>query len=235
MPIISNPIAVLAVLILIVVSVLWFTRRFEKNPVIKHLPAPLWCYFLPMIASSAGLIPHDLSIYPVMSRNLLPACLILLLAGAHLHGIFKLGPAALFSMLAGMAAIILGGPLLYLIYKPWLPVDSWMGLGALSASWTGGSANMIAVKEAIGVPENIFSVMVIVDSIVCYLWMAIVLQISSFQKEFDAWNRSRMEWLEDVESPLVRGAHCEAVGGVSATAKHTPHCVSAPLFRGDLS
>ncbi|MBI4971467.1 MAG: DUF819 family protein [Candidatus Omnitrophica bacterium] len=199
-PDLSSSILIIVFFVLIVALVFRFTRYFQNNPIIKHLPAPLWCYFLPMIASWVGLIPHTHVIYPAMSKHLLPACLILLLAGAHLRGIWQLGPAALCSMLAGTLAIILGGPLLYLLFKPWLPPDSWMGLGALSASWTGGSANMIAVKEAIHVPESIFSVMVIVDSIVCYVWMGIVMQISSFQEEYDRWNRSRLEWLDDVQT-----------------------------------
>ena len=203
MPSFPNELFTLAFLILTVAFVLWFTKRFRENPVVKHLPAPLLCYFLPMIASSAGIIPNDLSLYPALSRHLLPVCLILLLAGAHLSKIWQLGPAALISMAAGTFAIILGGPLLFILYKPWLPDNSWMGLGALSASWTGGSANMIAVKESVGTPESLFSVMVIVDSIVCYLWMGIVMQISSFQQEYDRWNRSRMEWLDEIEAPDV--------------------------------
>jgi len=150
--------------------------------------------------------------------------------------VLQLGPVALFSMLAGTSAIIVGGPILFFFFKPWLPQDSWMGLGALSASWTGGSANMIAVKEAIGVPETLFSVMVIVDSIVCYVWMGIVIELSSFQQSYDRWNRSRMEWLEEV--PQKRSEYPEGIAtfhktGIAVTLPHiTFFQILLPVFLG---
>ncbi len=191
----ANDFLVFIFLAVLVAVILWFSKKFEKNPVFKYFPAPLWCYFLPMIASWAGLISREAAVYPAISKHLLPACLIMLLMSAHLKKAWKLGPAALASMAVGSAVIILGGPLLFLIFRPWLPEDAWMGLGSLSASWTGGSANMIAVKEAIGVPEPIFSVMVIVDSIVAYVWMAFVMELAPWQERFDQWNHAKMGML----------------------------------------
>ncbi len=195
-PVISNPILILAFLSLIVLCVNTFVSRYRENPIIKHLPAPLWCYFLPMIASAAGLIPKSHEIYSLISTHFLPACLILLLASAHLSKVTQLGKAALIAMAAASMGIILGGPLLFLLFKPFLPENAWMGLGTLSGSWTGGSINMIAVKESIGTPESMFSVMVIVDSIMAYVWMGLIIAFSSFQHGFDRWNQSNLKWLD---------------------------------------
>lgn len=151
-----------------------------------------------MFASAFHLIPREHVIYPILSKHLLPPCLVLLLLGVDLSRILKLGPVALTSMAVGTFAILSGGPLLLYLFKPWLPADAWLGLSALAASWTGGSANMIAVKEAIGTPDALFSVMVIVDSIVTYFWMGILIELSSFQKDFDQWNGARVEWLEEL-------------------------------------
>ncbi|MBI4397694.1 MAG: DUF819 family protein [Candidatus Omnitrophica bacterium] len=189
---------ILLFFIFLVGFILFVHRKFRRHPVFKYLPVPLWCYFLPMFASGMGIIPRENAVYPAISTHLLPACLILLLAGAHLKNVWKLGPAALISMAAGSQAIFTGGPLLLFFFKPYLPENAWMGLGALAASWTGGSANMLAVKEAIGVPESLFSILVIVDSVMAYAWMACVMEMSSWQESFDRWNRADKKWLYSV-------------------------------------
>jgi len=175
------------------------SKRWGHLGVLRYLPAPLWCYFLPMIASWLGVIPQSHFIYSLMAKHLLPVCLILLLLKIQIPIIFKLGPRALITMLTASVAIMLGGPLLLSLAKGFFPDDAWMGLGTLAGSWTGGSINMIAVQQAVNTPDTLFSVMIIVDSIVTYTWMGFLIFVSKFQSQFDQWNRSKMEWLEIAE------------------------------------
>lgn len=55
---------------------------------------------------------------------------------------------------------------------------------------------MIAVKEALGTPDSIFLPMVVVDTIVPYVWMAILVGVSSFQMFYDRWNQSENKILQ---------------------------------------
>jgi hypothetical protein len=57
---------------------------------------------------------------------------------------------------------------------------------------------MIAVKEALNVPDAVFLPMVIVDTIVPYVWMGILVALASRQKIFDAWNHSDRRILDDL-------------------------------------
>ncbi|HQP92086.1 MAG TPA: DUF819 family protein, partial [Candidatus Omnitrophota bacterium] len=65
---------------------------------------------------------------------------------------------------------------------------------------------MIAVKEAIGTPENVFLPMVIVDTIVPYVWMGVLIALAGFQPVFDKWNRADRKIIDELAAKHI-GAH----------------------------
>jgi uncharacterized membrane protein len=184
---------IILVLILIEAAILFLSTHRYTQAVFKYLPAMFWIYFVPMLANTAGVVPKESesAVYGIIIRYGLPGSLVLLLVSADIKAILKLGRVALVVMLAGSLGIILGGPAVFLAAKPWLPSpDFWMGFGALSGSWIGGSANMIALKEAIGTPQEIFSPMVVVDTICPYSWMFLLIIMARYQGAIDRWNRA---------------------------------------------
>ena len=140
-----------------------------------------------MLAGTFGLIPHSHPLYAFVSRQFLPVCLLLLLIGTDLPALARMGAPATLMMLAGMAGTVLGGLVSYRLYRPWLPPEAWGGIGALTATWTGGSANMIAVKEALDLPAGLVGPLIIVDAAVAYSWMALLIWSSSQQDRWDTW------------------------------------------------
>ena len=151
----------------------------------RILPSLFWIYFLPTVASAAGLIPHHHPIYNAAIDHLLPASLALLFLSANVPAIARLGPLALGTMMVSSAGVFLGGPAVMLLFGSVLPPGSWSGIGALSASWMGGSINMVAVKASIGTPDAIFAQVVVVDVIVAYSWMALLMALAPRQRWLD--------------------------------------------------
>ena len=193
---IQNSTGILFVLTLIMAGIVFFsedprTRRFFKFP-----PPLFWIYFLPMIVSGVGILPQQHTIYPKITNTVLPAGLILLLITTDIKSILKLGRPALLMMFTWSAGIMVGAPLVVMLFKPWLPADAWSGFGALSASWIGGSANMIAVKEAIHTPDAVFFPMIVVDTVVAYSWMGLLILLEGFQKTYDQRNHSDLRVVE---------------------------------------
>ena len=156
-----------------------------RNP-LKLLPTPFWCYVLPMLASSVGWIPRESLFYSFASQQILPICLFLLLIGTDLRSLIRMGPLALRIMLAGSVGTFLGGWIAFHLYQRWLPPGSWGAVGALTASWIGGSANLLAVKEAVGVPDSLIGSVILVDMVVAYSWMALLIAAAAWEP---AWNR----------------------------------------------
>jgi uncharacterized membrane protein len=137
-------------------------------------------------------------LYVGLTKYLLPPALFLLLLNVDFKAISRLGPTALVMFFAGSFGIMLGMVVSFVIFKPLIGPQFWGGFGALSASWTGGSANMIAVKEALNTPDAVFLPMVIVDTIVPYVWMGILVALAPQQKSFDSWNHSDRRILDDL-------------------------------------
>ena len=212
----DNPIYILAVLMLIEGGILYFSQRPSAAKFFRYLPSMFWIYFLPMMANTVGIIPKESEVYGNITKLCLPASLVLLLLSVDIRAILRLGRTALAMMGAGVLGIMVGGPVVVLIYKHWLPPDAWKAIGALSASWIGGSANMIAVKEATNTPDSVFLPAVIVDTIIPYAWMGILIALSAVQGRFDRWNKSDMALIETLQ---VRTTVASAVGGGRSIGK----------------
>lgn len=208
---ISHPVAIVLVLLAIEAFVLALSRHRRTSRYFDLLPAVFWIYFLPMLAATFGLISAASPVYGLITTWLLPASLVLLLLPVDLKAILKLGPTALAMFFIGAAGIIAGAVLSFALFKPLIGAEFWSGFGALSASWTGGSANMIAVKEALAVPDRVFAPMVIVDTVVPYLWMGFMIAMVGLQPAFDRWNRSDRSILDRFGEQAVQ--HLAASGG----------------------
>jgi uncharacterized membrane protein len=197
---VNNPVYIVVVLLVIEAVILMLADRPIGKKLFRFLPSMFWIYFLPMLAATVGILPESSRFYTPISRWVLPAALILLMLSADIGGILRLGPKALGMMAAGVAGIAVGAPVVTLLYRAWLPEEAWKGIGALSASWIGGSANMIAVREAIGTPKTVFGSIVIVDTIIPYVWMGLLITLSVYQAAFDRWNKSDIKLLDKLST-----------------------------------
>jgi len=202
--VIKNPFLLICFLLLIEFAILYISNQARFKKYFQFLPSIFWIYFLPMLASTFGMIDAKSPIYQKITTHLLPASLVLLLLSVDIKSIFKLGKEAIFMFFIGSAGIVLGTPLVFFLFKNWIGNDFWAGFGAISASWTGGSANMIAVKEALGVKDAVFLPMVIVDTIVPYVWMGILVAIVGLQPLFDRFNKSNRKVLDEINRRVAK-------------------------------
>jgi uncharacterized membrane protein len=201
--VIQDPVLVFAYLAAVVALVFQLARRPALRPLFDRLPALVWTYFLPMLSTTAGILPAESPVYRAIARYLLPASLSLLLLSSELKAIARLGRTALVVMAAGMAGIMLGGVGGFLALRPWLPPDAWKAVGALVATWIGGSANLVAVANALSLSPELQGVLIIVDTVVAYTWMGLLISFAARQEAFDRWNRSDRTAVEGVGARLA--------------------------------
>jgi uncharacterized membrane protein len=196
---ISHPAAIIAVLLAVELTLMAMARSKRFAFLFRFLPSVFWIYFLPMLLSTAGLIDRSSKIYSRLGVYVLPAALFLLLLAVDIRAILRLGRTAVGIFLAGSFGIVLGMVITFAVFRPWIGSEYWSGFAALSGSWTGGSANLVAVKEAFQTPQNVFAPIVIVDTIVPYIWMAILLLLVRFQDRFNRWNKCDLTVLEQLQ------------------------------------
>jgi uncharacterized membrane protein len=164
--ILTDPTALFSFLAATLGGIFWLSRQPPLKRFFELMPPVIWAYFLPMIATTVGLTPAESPVYSWMSRHLLPFSLFLLMMTIDLPAILKLGRIALIMMLAGTLGIVLGGPIAYTLFSGALPEDAWMGLAALSGSWIGGTANMVAIQQSVGAPDSALGPIIVVDTVV---------------------------------------------------------------------
>jgi uncharacterized membrane protein len=200
---ITDPTAVAGALTALIAGVFWLSGIARLQRFFQIIPVVLLAYFLPTIATATRLLPPQSPAYDWMTRYMLTLALFLLMTTVDLRSVLRLGPMALAMMLAGSLGIVIGAPIVLLLFGPVLPHDAWKGIAALSGSWIGGSANMVAVAESVGTPDSLFGPMIIVDTVVGYGWMAVLLFCSSWQHQFDRWNRARTDALDETNRTLA--------------------------------
>jgi uncharacterized membrane protein len=102
-------------------------------------------------------------------------------------------------MLAGTAGIVIGAPMSLWIFSSMVPPDTWQGMTALSGSWIGGGANMVALAEMAGTPDSMFGMMVIVDVSVANVWMGVLLYLAGQNQRIDRWSGANTAAIEDLK------------------------------------
>jgi uncharacterized membrane protein len=189
MPLIQTPLAVLAVLLIVLAALFTLGRHRRGERLFRAVPLLVFCYFVPAILSNAGVIPVESDLYLFIRRVLLPASLVLLVLSTDIPAVLSLGRDAVVLFLAGTASIALGGPLAFLALGWLFPVDAldqaWRGLAALCGSWIGGGANFVAVGESAGATAATMSLMVVVDVGVANVWTAMLLLFAGRERQMD--------------------------------------------------
>jgi uncharacterized membrane protein len=184
LPLIQDPAAILAYLAATVALVFQLARRPALRPFFDRLPALVWTYFLPMLSTTAGILPATSPLYAGLARYLLPASLVLLLLASEIKAVARLGATALLALAAGALGIATGAVVAFFALRPLLPPDAWKAAGALTATWIGGSANLLAVATTLDLDPG---TIIIVDTVVGYSWMGLLIFLANKQVAFDRW------------------------------------------------
>jgi uncharacterized membrane protein len=87
-----------------------------------------------------------------------------------------------------------------------LPQDGWKMLAALSATWTGGSANLVAVQQTIRLPENLLPPVLLADALCYSLWVLLLLSSGSFAPRFNSWTRADSRPYPELTAPTTEAA-----------------------------
>ena len=208
MSILQDPAAILVYLLSLIGLIYWLQDQDVLKNIFKYMPPVIWIYFLPMFSTTLGITPETSPLFDWVKLYLLPTSLILLLLSANLPALAKLGPKAIGTMLIGTLGVVIGGAVSLAILGRWLPVDAWKGMGTLSGSWIGGSANMVAVGTSIGTREDLFGIMIIVDTVVGYGWMGVVIFLSAYQEKLDRWNGADTSVVKTLNTHMkMKGQH----------------------------
>ncbi|MDH5276855.1 MAG: DUF819 family protein [Gammaproteobacteria bacterium] len=198
-PLINDPAGVLAALLAILAAIFWFGETGPGRRLFGVVPRLVFCYFIPTTLTTLGILPESSPLYDWIKTFLLPASLVLLILALDVPGILRLGPRAVIMLLAGTTGVVVGAPIALWLFSSLVPPDTWQGMTALSGSWIGGGANMVALAQIAGTSESMFGMMVIVDVAVANIWMGVLLYMAGQAERIDRWTGADTSAIEDLK------------------------------------
>jgi len=201
---IENGFSYLAVLMTIASSIVYIERK-SQHKLFEYLPAIVIIYFVVMLASTFGLWEKTESVtatYKSIKSNLLPAMIFLMLLLADMREIFKLGKKMLLTFLLASVSIALGFVGMFALFHTSFGAESWKAFAALSGSWMGGTANMVAIQGALNLPDSAMGYTLLIDSIDYAIWVMILLALVPFAKRFNSWSKADTSVIDEVGERL---------------------------------
>ena len=201
---IENGFTYLSVLMLIASGIVYIEKK-SQHKLFEYLPAIVILYFVVMLASTFGLWEKTESVtatYKSIKSNLLPAMIFLMLLLADMREIFKLGGKMILTFLLASVSIALGFIGMFALLSTELGSESWKAFAALSGSWMGGTANMVAIQGALDLPDSAMGYTLLIDSIDYAIWVMILLALVPFAKLFNTWTKADTSIIDDVAQKL---------------------------------
>jgi uncharacterized membrane protein len=109
----------------------------------------------------------------------------LMLLSADMREIFKLGKKMLLTFFLASVSIAIGFIGTFTLFHTYFEPGSWKAFAALSGSWMGGTANMVAIQGALDLPDSAMGYTLLIDSIDYAIWVMILLALVPFAKKFN--------------------------------------------------
>lgn len=177
--------------LLFICSITVYITTHSKNKIFEYLPAIVIIYFSIVVLSICGLwdnaSPDIQQTKSSLEDLILPVMLFLMLIRCDIRMVFKLGRKLLIAFFGASFSIIVAFTIMYFVLGKYISPDAWKGFSALSASWMGGTGNMLAVKQSLHTPDSQMGYILLTDSVNYTIWFAFLFALISRASVFDKW------------------------------------------------
>ena len=187
--------------------VIYLEKKFKNGVFFKYIPALVIIYFGAMILSTLGV--WDMNVESVSKARsvlkdaILPSMIFLMLLRADLRDIAKLGPRMIISFFTATFTIMIGFVVAFLIFKGSLASNAPLTFGALAGSWVGGTQNMVAVQQAVGLEGSGMGYTLLIDSIDYSIWIMFLLFLVPFANKFNKWTKADTSKIDNINEHLT--------------------------------
>ena len=138
----------------------------------------------------------------MITRQILPVAIVLLLMICDFKAILRLGPRLLGAFFLAAISIIISFVAGYALFKGGLPDYAPKSLAVLSATWIGGTQNLMAsaaLLDAQGVELNFA---ILVDTVLFSAWLGVLLVTVPLKDKFNKFTNANTQSLDTVVKRL---------------------------------
>ena len=210
---IENGFAYLSLLIFLASVIVYLDRSYHFK-LFDYLPAIVILYFLVMLFSTLGLWQKTAEItaaYKGIKSNLLPAMIFLMLLHADLRKIAGLGGKMLLTFFLAAFSIGMGFIGMFVLFHSHFGPEAWKAFSALSGSWMGGTANMVAIQGALNVPDAKMGYALLIDSVDYAIWVMVLLALVPLAGRFNLWSGADTSIIDEVGEKLEENISGESM------------------------
>lgn len=204
----------ISILIALAAVIVW-VEKSSSSKFFKYVPGIVLLYLTAALLRTFGVFGETEAMGEANSNLrdvLLPAMIVLMLMNCDLRKLRKLGGKMLLGYGTAAISIVAGFVAIYTIFSNWYAPETWQAFGALAGSWTGGSANMVAIQGILDVPENIFGYVLIMDTVNYSVWVMFLFWLVPFAAKFNQWTGARTEHLDQMQTDLEEDNTNKSVG-----------------------
>ena len=170
-------------------------EKHTRHKIFAFLPAVVLIYAAAMLFAQFGLWQENTPIresYKGVKTVLLPAMLFVMLLQIDLKAFAGLGRSLIIAYVSSVLSLSFAFIALFWLFS--LNQDAAGVFATLAGSWTGGTANMLAVAGALDVREELMGYALIVDSIDYTLWVMTLLFLVAFAPAFNRWTKAPLRF-----------------------------------------
>lgn len=172
-------------------TLFWWLEMHSRYKIFTWLPAIVVLYLLCILLAHYGIFarsPQLADAYKNTKAWLLPMMLFLMLLQLNLRAFAGLGRKLILAYLGAVVSMALAFVGVFYLFG--FDEKAAGVFGALSGSWTGGTANMLAVAGALGISDTQLGPALIVDSILYTVWIMLLLFLVPFAPRADRFFRA---------------------------------------------
>lgn len=171
---ITEPLAVLVVLALVVVVSLALESRYDS---FRSLGAALVGILIGMLLSNTGVLPGVSPVYDFLHGTGVSIGIVLILVSVDVRSVVQAGPAMLAAFGLGALGTAVGASLSGLLLYRQIGEETWKLTGQFTGTYTGGGMNFAALGQAFDTSSNLFTAAIAADVILTAIWMATCLSV----------------------------------------------------------
>lgn len=187
---IASPLLFVVIITFVIVGIKTAERR-SGSKFFEYVPSIVLIYFAMMAIGNIRLFePQLLKSFAPLKSYILPAMIFLMLLGSDIKSIYRIKTKLLVSFFVTSASIMAAFVLMWVSMGALFEHETYKAFGALSGSWIGGTANMVAVASATGLSGELMGYCLITDSVCYAAWLAFLLFSVGHKDRFNGWAKA---------------------------------------------
>ncbi len=171
---VSDPLQVAAAVCLITAAGYILSAKFPWAALVG--PSLLVLIF-GALASNLSLLTPVSPVYDILQGPVVSMAIVWLLLAIDLRDLRRAGTQMLMAFGIGVAATCLCGIIAGFAFRGAFPENSWKLAGVMTATYSGGSLNFVAVGSAVDLPTEIYGAAQASDNVLTALWFAATLTL----------------------------------------------------------